>query len=79
MVAAAKVPMSMPLRLSALSVASCETEWIVTVAEPISAPPWDAVTVTVSAPSSSRSAVAASSALADDAPAASVSVEGTPE
>ena len=47
------VPMSMPARLREPSVASCEIELIVTVAEPIAEPPREAVTVTVSACSSS--------------------------
>ena len=72
------VPMSMPLRRSAASVASWEIELIVTVAEPIGDPPRAAVTVTVSASSSSWSSAAASAAVTEDAPAASVSVSGTP-
>ena len=70
--------MSTPDRLRLDSVASRETDWIVTVAEPTWEPPWEAVSVTVSASSSSWSAAAASVAVAELAPAASASVAGTP-
>ena len=71
--------MSIPARLRLDSVASRETELMVTVAEPISEPPWEAVTVRVSACSSSSSSAAASPAITEDAPAASSSVAGRPK
>ena len=69
-----------PERLRAPSASRrCEIGvWIVTVAEPIGEPPWDAVSVTVSSASSSWSTEAASAAVTEDAPAASVSVAGIP-
>ena len=70
--------MSMPDRRSALSVASCETDRIVTVAEPIATPPCEAATVTVSGSSSSRSSAAASSAVTEESPAPRVSDPRTP-
>ena len=71
--------MSTPDRLRLASVASCEIEWIVTVAEPISAPSWEAVTVAVSGSSSNTSTSAANVAVAPEAPAGRISVGGTPE
>ena len=69
--------MSMPDRLSALSVASCETDTIVTVAEPIAVPACEAAIASVSSASSSWSSEAVTSAVADGAPAKSVSAAGT--
>ena len=78
----ANVPMSMPERLSALRVASGETDAIVTVAEPIATPSCKAATLTVSFGSCSWSPRAVSVAVVEnvaDVPNAfSVSVAGRP-